>query len=96
MVKLRLKRVGSKNNPSYRIVAAEVTAPRDGRYIEQIGTYNPMTDPPTVRFDEERAAHWLKVGAHPTDTVARLLRNAEIAGAPKRVDNPVAAVAKGA
>ncbi len=74
MIKLRLRRTGAKKRPSYRIVAAEHSAPRDGRFIEIIGHYDPVTEPATVKINEERARHWLSVGAQPSDTVAGLLR----------------------
>ena len=73
MVKIRLRRVGAKNRPMYRVVVADVRAPRDGAFIEIIGHYNPLTDPETVAIDEERALKWLGNGAQPTETVARLL-----------------------
>lgn len=73
MVKIRLRRMGMKKQPSYRIVVADSRAPRDGKYIESIGFYNPRTEPPTVQIDEERALYWLGVGAQPTEAVARLL-----------------------
>ena len=72
-VKLRLKRMGSKGKPFYRIVAADSRFPRDGRFIETIGTYNPTTNPASVSVDEELAMKWLKNGAHPSDTVRNLL-----------------------
>ncbi|MDO4679713.1 MAG: 30S ribosomal protein S16 [Aerococcus sp.] len=72
-VKLRLKRMGSKRNPFYRIVAADARSPRDGRIIEKVGTYNPTTDPETVELNEELALEWLKKGAQPTDTVRDIL-----------------------
>jgi small subunit ribosomal protein S16 len=74
MVKIRLRRVGGKKQPSYRIVVADARSPRDGRFIEAIGHYNPRTDPETVVLDEERARYWLSQGAQPTDAVARFLR----------------------
>jgi small subunit ribosomal protein S16 len=73
MVKIRLRRVGKKKQPSYRITVADSRAPRDGRFIEVIGFYNPRTEPETVQIKEERALHWLNVGAQPTLAVARLL-----------------------
>ena len=73
MVKIRLQRVGSKNRPSYRMVAVDSRAPRDGAFINIIGHYNPLTDPETVVINEERARHWLEQGAQPTETAARLL-----------------------
>ena len=75
MVKIRLRRVGAKKQPSYRVVVTDSRAPRDGRFIERIGFYNPRTDPETVTIKEDRALYWLNVGAQPTDAVARLLKN---------------------
>ena len=69
-VKLRLARVGSKKNPIFRVVAAESRSPRDGRFIEIVGRYNPQTDPSTIDFDEDKVRRWLQNGAQPTDTVA--------------------------
>jgi len=74
MVKIRLRRVGSKKQPSYRVVVADSRSPRDGRFIEEIGFYNPRTEPETLRIDEARALHWLQIGAQPTDSAARLLK----------------------
>jgi small subunit ribosomal protein S16 len=74
MVKIRLARFGSKKNPHYRIVVADSRSPRDGRNIETIGRYNPQTDPSTIEFKDERAKHWLSVGAQPTETVRKLLK----------------------
>ena len=73
MVKIRLRRVGAKNKPSYRIVVADSRAPRDGAFINIIGQYNPLTEPETVVIDEEKALYWLGQGAQPTVTAARLL-----------------------
>ncbi len=73
MVKIRLRRVGAKNRPSYRLVVADSRSPRDGRFIAIIGHYNPLTDPETVVIDEEKALSWLRQGAQPTATAARLL-----------------------
>ena len=78
MVKIRLRRVGAKKRPSYRLVVADVRAPRDGAFINIIGHYNPLTDPETVVIDEEKALYWLRQGAQPTATVARLLAKAGI------------------
>ncbi len=72
-VKIRLRRVGAKKQPSYRLVAADERAPRDGRFIEIIGHYNPLTEPPTITVEEERVFHWLKQGARPSEAAARLL-----------------------
>lgn len=73
-VKIRLKRVGSKKNPFFRIVVADSRAPRDGRFIEEIGYYTPLSDPAEVRIDEEKAKDWLSKGAQPTDTARALLK----------------------
>ena len=78
MVKLRLTRIGKKKNPFYRIIAAESSSPRDGRFIEQIGTYDPNQEPAAVNIDADLAKKWLKDGAVPTATVERLLKNAGI------------------
>ena len=72
-VKLRLKRMGSKQKPFYRVVAADSRFPRDGRFIETVGTYNPVKNPAEVAIDEEKALKWLNNGAIPTDTVKTLL-----------------------
>ena len=74
-VKIRLRRMGSKKAPFYRVVVADSRYPRDGRFIEQVGTYNPMTEPATVDFDAEKITKWISNGAQPTDTVKRLLKN---------------------
>ena len=77
-VKLRLKRMGSKQKPFYRIVAADSRFPRDGRFIEAVGTYDPIKGADKVTIDEEKALNWLKNGAQPTDTVRNILSNAGI------------------
>jgi small subunit ribosomal protein S16 len=77
-VKLRLARVGSKKNPIYRIVAADDRSPRDGKFLEIVGRYNPQTDPSTIVIDEEKAKAWLAKGAQPTDAVKRLLKTQQI------------------
>jgi small subunit ribosomal protein S16 len=74
-VKLRLKRMGSKQKPFYRIVAADSRFPRDGRFIETVGTYNPIAKPAEIKIDKEVAIKWLSNGAEPTDTVKTLLKN---------------------
>lgn len=73
MVKIRLRRMGRKKRPSYRVVVADARSPRDGTFIETIGHYDPLTDPPTIVINEEEALKWLHRGAQPTETVARLL-----------------------
>ena len=87
MVRIRLRRVGAKKQPSYRVVVADREAPRDGAFIETIGFYNPRTEPPTLEINAERALYWLSKGAQPSDSVARILaklgiteRRAEAAG----------------
>ncbi|GAC1508493.1 MAG: hypothetical protein NVS2B16_05390 [Chloroflexota bacterium] len=77
-VKMRLRRMGAKHQPSYRIVIADSRSPRDGRYIDQVGFYNPLTNPATINVDQEKAIDWLRKGAQPTDTVVHLLRKFEI------------------
>ena len=74
MVRLRLRKVGSKGQQSFRIVAAEREHPRDGRFLETLGTYNPRTHPATIRVEEERVYHWLKNGAQPSESVAKLFK----------------------
>lgn len=74
MVKIRLQRYGTKKRPFYRIVAANARAPRDGRFIELIGTYDPITDDTQVNLKEDRVKHWLDAGAQPTDTVRGILK----------------------
>ncbi len=74
MVKIRLRRMGAKKNPFYRIVVADSRFPRDGRCIEEIGTYDPMAEPTQVNVNKERALEWIKNGAQPTDTVKTLLK----------------------
>ncbi len=78
MVKIRLRRVGAKNKPMYRIVVADSRSPRDGAFIEIIGHYNPLTDPETLDVDKEKAVKWLTFGARPTETVIRLLTKSEV------------------
>jgi small subunit ribosomal protein S16 len=73
-VKLRLTRVGSKKNPIYRVVAADSRSPRDGKFIEIVGRYNPQTEPSTIDLDEDKVKDWLSKGAQPTEPVARLLK----------------------
>ncbi len=74
MLKIRLRRVGAKNRPSYRVVVADSRAPRDGAFVEIIGHYNPFTDPPTIVIDEEKALKWLRLGAKPSDPIEQMLK----------------------
>lgn len=74
MLKIRLRRMGAKKAPFYRIVVADSRAPRDGAFVEEIGYYNPLTDPAEIKVDNEKAADWMRKGAQPTDTVRVLLK----------------------
>ena len=78
MVKIRLRRMGAKKNPFYRIVVADSHSPRDGKFIEEIGTYDPLTTPAGIKVDGERAKYWISNGAQPTETVRALLKKAEV------------------
>jgi small subunit ribosomal protein S16 len=77
-VKLRLKRMGAKKKPFYRIIASDSRSPRDGRFIDEIGYYNPTVDPPEIKIDSEKAQKWIKSGAQPTDTVRSLMKKAGV------------------
>ena len=79
-VKIRLTRVGSKKNPIYRVVVADARSPRDGRFIEIVGRYNPQTDPSTIDLDEAKIKDWHAKGAQPTEPVSRLIKAAGIGG----------------
>ena len=74
-VKIRLRRMGARNNPFYRVVVADSRSPRDGRFIEEIGYYDPKSNPAVIKIDQEKAKDWIAKGAQPTDTVKRLLKN---------------------
>jgi len=89
MVKIRLRRVGAKKKPAYRVVVADSRAPRDGAFVEVIGHYNPLTEPPTVVIDEDKALSWLKRGAQPSQTVASLLTKLSIMEKFKGSPSPV-------
>ncbi|MCQ4637907.1 30S ribosomal protein S16 [Anaerovorax odorimutans] len=78
MVKIRLKRMGAHKKPFYRVIVADSRSPRDGKFIEEIGYYNPLTDPADIKIDEERAKKWLGDGAQPTDTVRSLFKKTGI------------------
>ncbi|QAT43160.1 30S ribosomal protein S16 [Aminipila luticellarii] len=78
MVKIRLKRMGANKKPFYRVVVADSRAPRDGKFIEEVGTYNPLTDPATINIDGEKVKTWLGNGAQPTETVRALLKKSGI------------------
>ena len=74
MLKIRLRRTGARNQPSYRVVVADSRAARDGAFVDHLGHYNPRTEPPTLSIDEEKALKWIRQGAQPTDSVKQLLR----------------------
>ena len=76
MVRIRLRRIGLKGQPTYRIVAADKEAPRDGRFFEILGVYNPRTNPATIKLNEDRIYHWMKNGAQPTESAAQVLKTA--------------------
>jgi small subunit ribosomal protein S16 len=80
MVRIRLRRVGAKKQPSYRFVAADKESPRDGRFLEVLGDYNPRTEPPTIRLKEDRVYHWLSQGAQPSDSVAKIFASIDLMG----------------
>jgi small subunit ribosomal protein S16 len=90
MVKIRLMRMGAKGAPSYRVVVSDARSPRDGRFIENIGWYNPLTDPSTIKIDADRAKHWLGVGAQPTQSVFSLLIRSGIVERPPKPSAPAA------
>ena len=77
-VKIRLKRIGSKKSPFYRVVVADERSPRDGKFIEEIGYYNPLTEPADIKINAEKATKWINNGAQPTETVRTLLKKSEI------------------
>ena len=77
MLRIRLTRTGAKNQPSYRVVVADSRKPRDGKFVEILGHYNPRQDPPLVVIDREKAQKWIEVGAQPSDAVKRMLENSE-------------------
>ena len=82
MVRMRLKRMGAKKRPVYRVVVADSRSPRDGRFIEEIGYYDPIAEPTIIKFQEERVAEWLRRGAQPSERVQNLLRRAGLTGTP--------------
>ena len=91
MIKLRLRRMGSKKRPFYRLVATEHSAARDGRFIEILGTYNPIVEPAEINFKADRIEHWLSVGAKPSETVEGLLRKQGIIAEDKFYNHKTAA-----
>jgi small subunit ribosomal protein S16 len=95
-VRVRLTRVGSKKNPIWRVVVADQRSPRDGRFIEAIGHYNPQTEPSTILIDEERLRHWLERGAQPTGTVKQLMKARAKSGAADATTSAAAAPAAAA
>ena len=93
MVRIRLRRMGAKKKPFYRVVVANQRSPRDGRFIETIGTYDPLTNPPTIDINSERASHWMIQGAQPSDAVARILKKIGVVAADGSVVVPAEPVA---
>lgn len=91
MVRIRLRRMGAKRQPYYRVVVADSESPRDGRFLEIIGSYNPRVDPPAIDIKADRVAHWLSVGAKPSDSVVKLLQKAGIPASAKAVAAAAAA-----
>lgn len=85
MVRIRLRRTGLRHQPSYRVVVADKESPRDGRFIEILGSYNPRTEPFTLEIDEERIYHWMSVGAQPSESLVKLLKSAGVLGRYDRV-----------
>ena len=96
MVKLRLKRIGAKKKPFYRIVVANSTAPRDGKFIETVGTYDPLKEPAAVTLKEDRIRYWLNNGVQPTDTVAALLKKNDISPKAQKLSERAAATTEAA
>ncbi len=94
MVKIRLTRMGDKKSPFYRIIVADSRAPRDGKFIDIVGTYNPLVEPAEIKLNEEKVKHWLSVGALPTDTVKAMFVNAGIIEGGKKAPAKTKAVKK--
>ena len=94
MVKIRLTRMGDKKSPFYRIIVADSRAPRDGKFIDIVGTYNPLSEPAEIKIDAEKAKHWLTVGAKPSDTVKAMFVNAGIIENAKKAPAKTKAVKK--
>ena len=80
MLRIRLRRVGAKKRPAYRIVVADSRSPRDGSFVEQVGRYDPMTDPPTIVMDDEKIQEWIRKGAQPSEPVEQMIRKRGITG----------------
>ncbi len=83
MLRIRLRRTGKKKQPSYRVVVADSRAPRDGAFVETIGLYDPLTEPPTIRIDDQKARDWMAKGAQPSETVVKLMRRQGILPRPE-------------
>jgi small subunit ribosomal protein S16 len=81
MLRIRVRRDGNKQRPAYRVVVADSRAPRDGAFVDILGLYDPLTDPPTINLDEAKTSEWLRKGAQPSDTVAKLLKRKDITAA---------------
>jgi len=93
VVRIRLRRMGAKKKPFYRVVVANQRSPRDGRFIETIGTYDPLTNPPTIDIKSDRASHWMVQGAQPSDAVARILKKIGVVAADGSIVVPAEPVA---
>ena len=93
MLKIRLRRVGKKKRPAYRVVVADSRAPRDGAFVDIVGLYDPMTDPPTINLNEDKVRDWLSKGAQPSETTASLLRRKGITNKSGKVVAPAAPAA---
>jgi small subunit ribosomal protein S16 len=95
MLRIRLRRTGKKKQPSYRVVVADSRAPRDGSFVETIGLYDPLTDPPTIRIDDEKARGWMTKGAQPSETVVKLMRRQGILPKPDVAEAKPASTTRG-
>ena len=93
MVRIRLRRTGAKRQASYRVIVADQRSPRDGRFIENLGYYNPRTNPPSIDINQERASYWLDQGAQPSDAVAHMLKNLGLMSKSVEASQPVEAIA---
>ncbi len=88
MLRIRLRRVGKKKRPAYRVVVADSRAPRDGAFVDILGLYDPLTDPPTINLDEDKTRAWLRKGAQPSETAAKLLKRKGISAADTPAEAP--------
>lgn len=93
MLRIRLRRVGKKKQPIYRVVVADSRSPRDGKYVEKVGLYNPLTNPPTINVDQDKVREWMRKGAQPSDTVGKLLKRVGFSAAAAAAADAETAVA---